>query len=86
MTGKERECRRFQERVRESATKETEPSVKSEKPKEETHQIDEAVDKGFNAELERSPAVHLFVPLGPLRGIRLMDQVAHSIFGLGCSR
>jgi hypothetical protein len=42
-------------------------------PKEATDQIDEAIDKGLNAELERAPAIHLLVPLGPLRGIRLMD-------------
>jgi hypothetical protein len=89
LTGKERE--RFQaKRGRWSETKKRNSRqskaktkfFKLDEPKEATDQIDEAIDKGLDAELEWSPAVHLLVPLRSFRGIRLMDQVAHPIFGL----
>ena len=88
LTGKEQES--FQGKAKGKKRKNRQPKVKKGKlnsasePKEATDQIDEAIDKGLDSELEWSPAVHLLVPLGPLRGIRLVDQVAHPIFGLRC--
>jgi hypothetical protein len=58
---------------------------RKERRKRKTHEIDEAIDKCLDAKLEWSPAVHLLVALGALGGVRLVDQVAHSILGLGCS-